>query len=403
MNYQETLDWLFQQLASFQRVGQSAYKEDLTNIQALCDLLNQPQNKINSIHVAGTNGKGSTCHLLASVLQEQGYKVGLYSSPHLKDFRERIKINGSMISEVEVVEFVKMHQSDFRDIRPSFFEMTTALAFAHFSKSNVDIAVIETGLGGRLDATNIIKPELSVITNVALDHQNILGDTIALIAREKAGIIKAEVPVVFGPTTEEVLSVLKEEAENKKSSYYFSKIEHSFTSALNGACQQENIATVHEAVVQLRALGWGISEEALMQGLLNVLKNTKLRGRWEQISERPRVVCDTGHNTHAMESIVKQLKKEVCQNLWLVIGMVGDKDVDAVLGLLPKHAQYVFCQPNIPRALSVSILSEKAAQHSLSGISVEHPKEALAIAQELANEDDLIFVGGSTFVVAEIL
>ncbi|MDG1849984.1 MAG: bifunctional folylpolyglutamate synthase/dihydrofolate synthase [Flavobacteriales bacterium] len=403
MNYQETLDWLFQQLASFQRVGQSAYKEDLTNIDALCDLLNHPQNKIKCIHVAGTNGKGSTCHLLASVLQEQGYKVGLYTSPHLKGFRERIKINGAMISEAEVVEFVKNHQADFTDISPSFFEMTTALAFAHFAHNKVDVAVIETGLGGRLDATNIIRPELSVITNVALDHQNILGDAVELIAKEKAGIIKTGVPVVFGSTTEEVLSVLKAEAQNKKSSYFLSSLEHSYTSALRGACQQENTATVCEAVRQMRALGWDISDEALESGLQNVLKNTQLRGRWEQISERPKVICDTGHNTHAIESIVKQLEEEPYQNLWMVIGMVGDKDVDAVLGLLPKHAKYVFCQPNIPRALSVEVLSEKAAQYLLLGTSIQNPKDALVKAQKLANEDDLIFVGGSTFVVAEIL
>ncbi len=403
MNYQETLDWLFQQLASFQRVGQSAYKEDLTNIDALCDLLNHPQNKIKCIHVAGTNGKGSTCHLLASVLQEQGYKVGLYTSPHLKGFRERIKINGAMISEAEVVEFVKNHQADFTDISPSFFEMTTALAFAHFAHNKVDVAVIETGLGGRLDATNIIRPELSVITNVALDHQNILGDTVELIAKEKAGIIKTGVPVVFGSTTEEVLSVLKAEAQNKKSSYSLSSLEHSYTSTLRGACQQENTATVCEVVRQMRDLGWDISDEVLESGLQNVLKNTQLRGRWEQISERPKVICDTGHNTHAIASIVKQLEEEPYQNLWMVIGMVGDKDVDAVLGLLPKQAKYIFCQPNIPRALSAEVLSEKAAQYLLLGTSIQNPKDALVKAQKLANEDDLIFVGGSTFVVAEIL
>ena len=403
MNYQETLDWLFQQLASFQRVGQSAYKEDLTNIDALCDLLNHPQNKIKCIHVAGTNGKGSTCHLLASVLQEQGYKVGLYTSPHLKGFRERIKINGAMISEAEVVEFVKNHQADFTDISPSFFEMTTALAFAHFAHNKVDVAVIETGLGGRLDATNIIRPELSVITNVALDHQNILGDTVELIAKEKAGIIKTGVPVVFGSTTEEVLSVLKAEAQNKKSSYSLSSLEHSYTSTLRGGCQQENTATVCEVVRQMRDLGWDISDEALESGLQNVLKNTQLRGRWEQISERPKVICDTGHNTHAIASIVKQLEEEPYQNLWMVIGMVGDKDVDAVLGLLPKQAKYIFCQPNIPRALSAEVLSEKAAQYLLLGTSIQNPKDALVKAQKLANEDDLIFVGGSTFVVSEIL
>ena len=403
MNYQQTLDWLFQQLASFQSVGQSAYKEDLTNIKALCNTLHQPQDKFKSVHVAGTNGKGSTCHLLASVLQEQGYKVGLYTSPHLKDFRERIKVNGHMISEVEVVDFVKNHQADFTEIRPSFFEMTTALAFSHFAQQEVDIAIIETGLGGRLDATNIISPELSVITNVALDHQNILGDTVELIAREKAGIIKRGIPVVFGSTTENVLSVLKEEAERKNANYYFSQVSTSHTSAVEGICQQENTATVAESVQQLRAIGWEISEAALRNGLQNVIQNTQLRGRWELISERPKVICDTGHNPHAMQSIVQQLEKEDHQKLWIVIGMVGDKDVDAVLALLPKQAAYIFCEPNIPRALSAADLSEKAARFLLHGTQVENPKAALLKAQELANEGDLIFVGGSTFVVAEIL
>ena len=403
MNYQQTLDWLFQQLASFQSVGQSAYKEDLTNIKALCNTLHQPQDKFKSVHVAGTNGKGSTCHLLASVLQEQGYKVGLYTSPHLKDFRERIKVNGHMISEAEVVDFVKNHQADFTEIRPSFFEMTTALAFSHFVQQEVDIAIIETGLGGRLDATNIISPELSVITNVALDHQNILGDTVELIAIEKAGIIKKGIPVVFGSTTEKVLSVLKEEAERKNANYYFSQVSSPYASAVEGVCQQENTATVAESVQQLRNIGWEISEAALTNGLQNVIQNTQLRGRWELISERPKVICDTGHNPHAIQSIVQQLEKEDHQKLWVVIGMVGDKDVDAVLALLPKQAAYIFCEPNIPRALSAADLSEKAARFLLHGTQVENPKAALLKAQELANEGDLIFVGGSTFVVAEIL
>ena len=403
MNYQQTLDWLFQQLTSFQSVGQSAYKEDLTNIKALCNTLHQPQDKFKSVHVAGTNGKGSTCHLLASVLQEQGYKVGLYTSPHLKDFRERIKVNGHMISEVEVVDFVKNHQTDFTEIRPSFFEMTTALAFSHFAQQEVDIAIIETGLGGRLDATNIINPELSVITNVALDHQNILGDTVELIAKEKAGIIKKGIPVVFGSTTEKVLSVLKKEAERKNANYYFSQVSTTYASAVAGICQQENTATVAESVQQLRTIGWEISEAALRNGLQNVIQNTQLRGRWELISERPKVICDTGHNPHAIQSIVQQLEKEDYQKLWVVIGMVGDKDVDAVLAFLPKQAAYIFCQPNIPRALSAADLSEKAARFLLHGTQVENPKAALLKAQELANEGDLIFVGGSTFVVAEIL
>ena len=403
MNYQETLDWLFQHFASFQRVGQSAYKEDLGNITALCSTLNHPQNNFKSIHIAGTNGKGSTCHLLASILQEQGYKVGLYTSPHLKDFRERVKVNGEMIPESAVVDFVNSHQDKFTQIGVSFFEMTTALAFEYFSNQKVDIAIIETGLGGRLDATNIILPELSVITNVALDHQNLLGDTIEAIATEKAGIIKQGVPVVLGLTTDSVSTIVEQIASKKHAKLTKSTINNLYQSALLGDCQKENIATVCEAIEQLRRLNWTISDVSVKKGLQNVILNTDLRGRWEQISESPKVICDTGHNIHAITSIVSQLKSEVYDKLWMVIGVVGDKDVEDLLALLPKEAHYVFCQPNIPRALSVDVLEQKASKYLLKGIKVESPKLAVNKVQELANENDLIFVGGSTFVVAEIL
>ena len=403
MNYQQTLDWLFQQLASFQRVGQSAYNEDLGNINAICSLLNHPQNNFKSIHVAGTNGKGSTSHLIASVLQEQGYKVGLYTSPHLKDFRERIKVNGEMISKKKVVDFVNAHMEDFIEIGLSFFEMSTALAFAYFSDQKVDVAVIEVGLGGRLDATNIINPELSVITNVAFDHKHLLGDTIALIAKEKAGIIKEGVPVVLGATCEEVRYVVAEIAAQKVSKLIFSSKNTSYASGLLGACQQENTDTVSIAIEQLRLLGWDISEATLKLGLLRVVENTSLRGRWEQISSLPMVICDTGHNPHAIRSIVKQLNKMSYNKLWMVIGMVGDKDVSAILEILPKDANYIFCQPNIPRALSVHDLFNKAAQYSLKGQKIQNPLDALVEARKKAKQNDLIFVGGSTFVVAEIL
>ena len=403
MDYQQTLDWLFQQLASFQRVGQSAYNEDLGNINAICSLLNHPQNNFKSIHVAGTNGKGSTSHLIASVLQEQGYKVGLYTSPHLKDFRERIKVNGEMISQKEVVDFVNAHKEDFTEIGLSFFEMSTALAFAYFSDQKVDVAVIEVGLGGRLDATNIINPELSVITNVAFDHQHLLGDTIALIAKEKAGIIKEGVPVVIGATSEEVRYVVAEIAAQKGSKLILSSKNTSYESGLLGACQQENTDTVCTAIEQLRLLGWDVSEASLKLGLLRVVENTSLRGRWEQISLSPMVICDTGHNPHAMRSIVKQLNKMSYNKLWIVIGMVSDKDVSAILELLPKDANYIFCQPHIPRALSVHDLFNKAAQYSLKGQKSQYPIDALLEARKQALQNDLIFVGGSTFVVAEIL
>ena len=403
MDYQQTLDWLFQQLASFQRVGQSAYNDDLGNINAICSLLNHPQNNFKSIHVAGTNGKGSTSHLIASVLQEQGYKVGLYTSPHLKDFRERIKVNGEMISQKEVVDFVNTHKEDFTEIGLSFFEMSTALAFAYFSDQKVDVAVIEVGLGGRLDATNIINPELSVITNVAFDHKHLLGDTIALITKEKAGIIKEGVPVVLGATSEEVRYVVAEIAAQKGSKLIFSSKNTSYASGLLGACQQENTDTVCIAIEQLRLLGWDVSETSLKLGLLRVVENTSLRGRWEQISSLPMVICDTGHNPHAIRSIVKQLNKMSYNKLWMVIGMVGDKDVSAILEILPKDANYIFCQPNIPRALSVHDLFNKAAQYSLKGKKIQNPLYALVEARKQAKQNDLIFVGGSTFVVAEIL
>ena len=403
MDYQQTLDWLFQQLASFQRVGQSAYNEDLGNINAICSFLNHPQNNFKSIHVAGTNGKGSTSHLIASVLQEQGYKVGLYTSPHLKDFRERIKVNGEMISKKEVVDFVNAHKDDFIEIGLSFFEMSTALAFAYFSDQKVDFAVIEVGLGGRLDATNIINPELSVITNVAFDHQHLLGDTIALIAKEKAGVIKEGVPVVLGATSEEVRSVVAETAAQKGSKLILSSKNTSYESGLLGACQQENTDTVCKTIEQFCLLGWNVSEASLKRGLLRVVENTSLRGRWEQISLSPRVICDTGHNPHAMRSIVKQLNKMSYNKLWVVIGMVGDKDVSAILELLPKDANYIFCEPNIPRALSVNDLFNKAAQYSLKGQKIQNPLDALVEARKQAQQNDLIFVGGSTFVVAEIL
>lgn len=401
--YSETLDWLFSQLASFQRIGKDAYKEDLSNISAICTVLENPQNKFKSIHLAGTNGKGSSSHLLASIFQEQGYHVGLFTSPHLKDFRERIRLNGQLISEDYVIDFVQKNKKTFVEIGLSFFEMTTALAFQYFADKKVDIAIIETGLGGRLDATNIIKPELSIITNVALDHQNLLGNTIAQIAVEKAGIIKKNTPVIVGATCAVSTSEISKVADVNHAKVYFSVAENDFTSALKGDCQQENTNTVVKAIEVLNKGNWHISDKALLDGLQNVVLNTGLRGRWELIANKPRVICDTGHNKHAIKSIVEQLEKEVYQRLWIVLGMVADKDIRAVLGLLPINATYIFCQASIPRAISASDLAEKAAMFDLKGQVIASPVNALKKAQELANEEDLIFVGGSTFTVAEVL
>jgi dihydrofolate synthase/folylpolyglutamate synthase len=403
MNYQQTLDWLFQQLASFQRSGQSAYKEDITNISLVCEKLDNPHLNFPSVHIAGTNGKGSCTHMLASILQEAGYKVGIYTSPHLKDFRERIKINGAMISESEVVSFVSQYKDDFVEIGLSFFEMTTALAFEHFSKNTVDIAIIETGLGGRLDATNIIQPMISVITNVALDHQNLLGDTIEEIAFEKAGIIKPKTPVILGLCKNTVRKVVEDRAEELQAPLYLAPQVVNYPSDLKGKCQEQNKATVIELVHQLRALDWELSEASIYDGFMQVVQNTGLRGRWETISNLPWVICDTGHNPEAIELIVEQLLEQEYFRLIIVLGMVGDKDVNTVLKLLPKEASYFFCQPSVPRALSAELLQEKAREYELHGSSCESPLEALEKAKQLANEADLIFVGGSTFVVADIL
>lgn len=401
--YTETLDWLFSQLASFQRIGKDAYKEDLSNIRAICSVLDNPQDKFKSIHIAGTNGKGSSSHLLASILQEQGYNVGLFTSPHLKDFRERIRYNGIPVSEEYVVDFVQKNKKAFVDIALSFFEMTTALAFQYFADKKVDIAIIETGLGGRLDATNIIKPELSIITNIALDHQNLLGDTIAEIAIEKAGIIKKKTPIVLGKTCAVSALEIAKRASLMEANIYFSKSEKRYKSALEGFCQQDNTETVLRAVGVLNTLAWNISDDSIHNGLQNVVLNTGLRGRWELLADKPRVICDTGHNTHAIRFIVSQLNNESYTQLWIVLGMVADKDISAVLTLLPKNANYIFCQADIPRAVLAVDLEKKAAHFDLQGQVVSSPLKALELAQELANEDDLIFVGGSTFVVAEVL
>jgi dihydrofolate synthase/folylpolyglutamate synthase len=402
MTYQKCIDWLFQQLPMYQRTGSIAYKADIGNIVLACQKLENPQNTFKSVHIAGTNGKGSTSHMIASVFQEAGYKTGLYTSPHLKDFRERIRINGNMISQVEVIEFVKSNKEWFTEIGMSFFEMTVAMAFHHFSKQKVDIAIIETGLGGRLDSTNIITPDLSIITNIGLDHTNLLGDTIEKIAVEKAGIVKENTPVVIGRNQENTLPIFKKIAEEKNAPLIISKASTLKTDLL-GKYQEENVSTTHTSINTLIKKGWNISDENLKKGLLNVQKNTSLKGRWTILNNSPLTVCDTGHNVDSIKWISQQIKETPHKQLHFVLGMVSDKSIDKILSLLPKNATYYFCKANIPRALDESELKKIASKYSLKGTPFSSVKKAFSSAKLKANKSDLIFIGGSTFTVAEIL
>lgn len=405
-DYQQTTDWLFAQLPMFQRVGGIAYKKDLSNTLLLANHLRNPQNNFKSIHVAGTNGKGSVSHMLASVLQEAGYKVGLYTSPHLKDFRERIKINGSMISEKYVVDFVAMHKHFFESHSLSFFEMTVGLAFDYFSQEKVDVAVIEVGMGGRLDSTNIITPQLSVITNIGLDHTAFLGETYSAIAKEKAGIIKPGIPVVIGEKHIETIPVFKGIALDNQSEIFFAEdVEfETFETDLKGSYQSKNLQTALTAIKRLRDKNlYQITEENIQSGLLNVVSNTGLMGRWQVLREYPKVICDTAHNKEGLSYVLNQLAGERYNKLHLVIGFVADKDVESVLQLFPREAVYYFCKPNIPRGLNAGELQAKAIKIGLRGNVYESVKQAFETALNFAKKDDLVFVGGSTFVVAEII
>ncbi|MBL6873723.1 MAG: bifunctional folylpolyglutamate synthase/dihydrofolate synthase [Flavobacteriales bacterium] len=402
MTYQKCIDWLFRQLPMYQRTGSVAYKADIGNIVLACQKLGNPQNTFKSVHIAGTNGKGSTSHMLASVYQEAGYKTGLYTSPHLKDFRERIRVNDRMISQVEVIEFVKSNKKWFAEIGMSFFEMTVAMAFYHFSKEKVDIAIIETGLGGRLDSTNIINPELSIITNIGLDHTNLLGDTIEKIAVEKAGIIKENTPVVIGRNQKETLPIFTKIAQEKNAPLISSEPSTLKTDLL-GKYQCENISTAHTSIKALTKIGWNISDKNIIEGFLNVQKNTSLTGRWTILHNSPLVVCDTGHNVDSIKQIIQQIKETPHQQLHFVLGMVSDKSIDDILTLLPKNATYYFCKANIPRALDQNELEKIASKHSLKGTAFTSVNDAFSSAKSKANKTDLIFIGGSTFTVAEIL
>lgn len=422
MNYKRAIEFLIEQLPMFQRIGSAAYKDNLDNTIYLDNLYNNPHHSFKTIHIGGTNGKGSVSHMLASVLQSSGYKVGLFTSPHLKDFRERIRVNGRMISKKAVTDFVNDFLKNNNDLKPSFFELSVSLAFNYFREKKVDIAVIEVGLGGRLDCTNIITPVVSVITNISYDHVNILGDTLQKIASEKAGILKRNIPVVIGESQAETDSIFIEKAKEMNSQIIFSdkkyKIENMGQAAflaisengteeyklgLNGIYQQKNLATVLSSVDILNSSGITIKKEALKKGLKNVVINTGLQGRWQKIGDRPLIICDTGHNEGGIRYITQQLETEKYDKLHIVFGMVSDKDITKVLSMLPVKATYYFCKASVERALDGSLLKEKASLYGLSGEAYSTVTGALEAAKKNSSEKDMIFIGGSTFVVAEVV
>lgn len=411
----------------FHRIGAAAYKANLDNTIALCNSLKNPQNSFKSVHIAGTNGKGSCSHMLAAIFQSAGYKTGLYTSPHLKDFRERIRINGEMIPEKKVTDFVQMHKSAFETIQLSFFEWTVGLAFDYFAREKVDIAIIETGLGGRLDSTNIITPELSLITNISYDHMQLLGDTLEKIAIEKAGIIKQDTPVVIGERQENIDSVFIDKAKTSHSEITFAsdqitvekiknEVDKQFFNiyiksvtflenleiSLAGNYQQKNICSVLAAVQSLRESGWKITTENIRTALSNIQSLTGLMGRWQKISDSPLTICDVGHNKAGIAFILEQLKEYKYDHLRMVIGVVNDKDITGILEMLPKNATYYFCRANIPRALDANELKLLGKNYGLEGESYPSVKAALEQAKAHSLINDLIFIGGSTFVVAEI-
>ncbi len=430
MNYQETLDYLFSALPMFHRIGPAAYKPNLDNTHALCTILGNPEVGLVCIHIAGTNGKGSTSHMLASILQEAGYKTGLYTSPHLKDFRERIKVNGEMVSKEWVSNFVSQYKNDFENIQPSFFEMSTGMALAYFKEMKTDIAVIETGLGGRLDSTNVVTPLVSVITNIGYDHMNLLGNTLELIAKEKAGIIKESVPVVIGEYLKETQSIFTEKAIASGSEIYFTQDHYSCRAVnynpveeimavevkvdqeiiyqklqldLTGTYQLKNCCTVLQTIDILRLEGLNISDSAIKSGFKQVSLRTGLQGRWQIINRNPLTICDTGHNEDGLKETLPMITALPHDQLRIVLGMVDDKDLNKILYLFPKEAKYYFCKADIPRGMDATLLSEKATSLGLTGSIYESVRSALDAAQKDSEMNDVIFVGGSTFTVAEVL
>jgi len=427
MNYTETLQYLYEKLPMFSRIGEAAIKKDLSNTIELCAFLGNPQHTLKTIHVAGTNGKGSVSHMLASVLQQAGYKTGLYTSPHLIDFRERIKINGNPCAEKFVVEFTKNIQPKIEEIQPSFFEITVAMAFDYFAKEHVDIAIIETGLGGRLDSTNIITPLLSIITNISWDHQHLLGNSLQEIAFEKAGIIKTNIPVLIGRRQTESTPVFLQKAAEIKAPLFFSDevipilksvvsskyllveavVDNSIMDISCDLCamyQVENIRTALAAIhVLQQRIPLKINARILQDGFSKVQNNTQLMGRWQVLQEHPKVVADVGHNEDGVRKILEQLAQESFTGLHIIIGVVKDKDIDSILSLLPKNAVYYFTEPQLPRKLEAIVLQEKAKKYFLNGYLVQHPKDALNTAISKAAQHDFILVMGSFFIVSEIL
>lgn len=423
MNYQETLDYLYNQLPVFQHVGGSAYKEGLDNSLLLDAYFGHPHRKYRTVHIAGTNGKGSTSHLLAAILYKAGYKVGLYTSPHLVDFRERIRVNGEKISQHYVVDFVEKHRANFEPVYPSFFELTMMMAFQYFADKQVDVAIIEVGLGGRLDSTNIITPDLSIITNISFDHTQFLGDTLEKIAGEKAGIIKKNIPVIIGEAHGKVRAVFEDKANEQGSPIFFVEDDNEILSyskvndnwifetekypdlkcELGGDYQIKNAATVIRAIELLELTGYNIPIKAVYDGFANVVELTGLMGRWQILQNSPKVVCDTGHNVAGFKFIVDQLQKEVYSHLHIIIGFVNDKDISTILSLLPENATYYFTQAEIARALDVMELEKRAEKFSLKGKSFARVDDAINEALKNAAGSDLIFIGGSNFIIAEAL
>ena len=424
MNYDETLNYLYNQMPEFQRIGHLAYKPGLDNSYKLDAIFERPHTRYKTIHVGGTNGKGSTSHLITSILMQSGYKVGLYTSPHLIDFRERIRLNGEMVSKEYVIEFVEKYRAQFEPIMPSFFELTMEMAFKYFEEQEVDVAVIEVGLGGRLDSTNIISPDMCVITNIGFDHVQFLGNSLEAIAREKAGIIKPHTPVVIGEASDQnIRNVFVNKAGQEETPIIFAEEEiidfvskrdedglhfsgggfNNIKSQLNGLAQEKNARTVITAIKELAKIGYSISDDAVYTGFENVVRLTGLMGRWQQLSDKPRIICDTGHNSHGIKYIVEQLRNEQYDNLHIVFGMVNDKDVSSVLELMPKDAKYYFTRASIERALTPEEIAKKALVYCLRGDTYDNIKQAIDAAKQNADENDLIFIGGSSFIVADAL